>query len=260
MPVYGLITGALGEGAFADDTTRDNVDSYRSSKLQIFPAEEKILRSLDVRNRRVLDIGCGEGRITKWLLERGADVFATDLSGAAVRTVASETRQLGPRHVVQADARILPFQSEAFSLVVFAFNGIDFLHPPEERRTALREINRVLQTGGYFVFSSHNPVGIMLSPRGLRSAKHLRWRARYVVARHYRDRYARDESGLSLYQASPQRVIGQVEKETNLRFVAAANRQGNIRSLGLIRFVSAWPYFVFEKVRTSPHPGERKRR
>jgi SAM-dependent methyltransferase len=237
--------------ALSRDATRDNVDSYRSSELPIFPAEEKILRRLEIGGGRVLDLGCGEGRITKWLVQRQADVYASDLSSPAVRALASEAMWLGGRRVVQADARSLPFESEAFRLVVFAFNGMDFLYPLEERRTALREVDRVLQPDGCFVFSSHNPVGTMLSPRGLRSMRHLRWRARYLATRSDRDRYVKDESGLQLYQAPPKLVISQVEAETNMRFVSAINRQGNLRSLRLIHLFSAWPYFVFRKLPVS---------
>ena len=232
--------------AITRDRTRDNVDSYLWSEMGIFPAEARIFSQLDLRDERVLDLGCGNGRITRWLLENGAEVCASDLAWSAVEALGSRVK-LGSARVVQADARALPFLSRSFGLVVFGFNGLDFLDPVEDRRVALTEIDRVLKDGGYFVFSSHNPVGTVFSPRAVRSAGHLLWRAGYVTSGGLRKRYSTHPGGLTLHQATPRTVIAEVEDTTILKFVLATNRQGNIRSLRLLHLFSAWPYFVFRK-------------
>jgi SAM-dependent methyltransferase len=53
------------------------------------------------------------------------------------------------------DARDLsPFAAGRFDMVVFSYNGIDYVDHPD-RLTILGQIHRVLRTGGMFVFSAH---------------------------------------------------------------------------------------------------------
>ena len=54
------------------------------------------------------------------------------------------------------DARNLSqFADNSFDLILFSFNGIDYISH-EDRLKVLQEINRVGKSGGYFFFSSHN--------------------------------------------------------------------------------------------------------
>jgi SAM-dependent methyltransferase len=55
-----------------------------------------------------------------------------------------------------ADARNLSgYASSVFDVVLFSYNGIDYISP-EDRLRALREMVRVTATGGTIAFSSHN--------------------------------------------------------------------------------------------------------
>jgi SAM-dependent methyltransferase len=66
---------------------------------------------------------------------------------------------------VLADATSLTMFAEAsFDAVVMAFNGFDYVMPGASRQAALSEIRRVLNVGGVFIFSSHNPRAIWQRP------------------------------------------------------------------------------------------------
>jgi SAM-dependent methyltransferase len=134
--------------------------------------EQTLLTALaEARPRRILDVGCGDGRIPSTYA--GADVVCVDSSEAAV--AAARGRGL---EVVQADARELPFAEGSFDAVT-CNHALYHLDDPGQ---ALAEFVRVLRPGGRFA-------GIYNTPAHLREL----WDA--VGADWARDRFDA-ESGL----------------------------------------------------------------
>lgn len=87
---------------------------------------------------RVLDLGCGSGKIMGPLLRAGYEVVGLD--------VAREGLLLGEGERVEGDARYLPFKAEAFEAVV-CYDVLQHLLAPE-REGAVAEMWRVLAPGG----------------------------------------------------------------------------------------------------------------
>jgi len=128
-----------------------NATRYRQhSSLQEAMAAE-VLALLEVRgDERVLDVGCGDGRITAQIADR---VVAGSVVGvdASPDMIAHAAREYGPgarnarpnlRFEV-ADARALPFHA-AFDLLV-SFNALHWVHAPE---APLRGIAETLAPAG----------------------------------------------------------------------------------------------------------------
>ena len=145
--------GANSEGLFA---TADAVDLYaeRIRDPELFPQERKAVeRYFTDDGASVLDVGCGTGRVSHLLHERGFDVTGVDVSEPLVE----EARSLFPEIDFRVtDVRDTPFDSGAFEYVVFSFYGIDYILPKAERVRALQELRRVMKPSGVVVFSSHN--------------------------------------------------------------------------------------------------------
>jgi ubiquinone/menaquinone biosynthesis C-methylase UbiE len=104
---------------------------------------------------KILEIGCGGGRCTMALAQRGYLVQAMD----SVTGMLNSTQQ----HAVEAgvsssivtslgDAHTLAFPEEAFGLVL-AIGVIPYLHSPQR---ALREMTRVLKPGGFLLITAGN--------------------------------------------------------------------------------------------------------
>ncbi len=236
-----------------DDVTGHNVARYQQPRFFLFRGERQLFDHLLQPGMRVLDLGCGSGRVSKYPLQRGARVLGCDLSRTALRELQENLSAQTGLWISQGDARHLPFKDRSFHAVIFAFAGIDFIYPEAGRVAALREIERVLLPGGYFIMSSHNPLGTLLSPRGFRSWRGCRWRGQYLISGAWRKPYFRDYGGIRLYQALPHKVIQQVTIQTRMRFCFALSRSGSVTSLPLLSMLSAGPYYVF--VRRGPYAG-----
>jgi ubiquinone/menaquinone biosynthesis C-methylase UbiE len=96
----------------------------------------------DLRNRHVLDVGCGTGLLAEALVERvGATVTGVEPSDG-MRTVA-ESRLGGGVEVLPGSAEALPLRDATFERVVFSL----VIHLVDRDR-ALAEAYRVLAPGG----------------------------------------------------------------------------------------------------------------
>ena len=116
--------------------------------------EEQILPLIDQHLagvERVLDIGCGEGQVSRRAVGLGADVVGLDPTRAQI--VVAKERGGGPRYA-RAIADDLPCRSGAFDAVVMCL-VIEHIDPIEP---CIREIARVLAPGGRFLLLLNHPL------------------------------------------------------------------------------------------------------
>jgi SAM-dependent methyltransferase len=107
----------------------------------------------DVSGKRVLEVGCGAGPLTEWLVNQGALVTAMDNSPEMVRL--AQARLVGRAQVLVGDlAKPLDFASDGtFDLVVASL----VLHYLRDWVSPMRELRRLLVDDGALVFSTHHP-------------------------------------------------------------------------------------------------------
>ncbi|WP_018349854.1 class I SAM-dependent methyltransferase [Longispora albida] len=109
-----------------------------------------------VAGRRILEIGCGAASSARWLLSRGAEVIASDLSAGMLRHARTINVRTGlDVPLAFADAEALPFASGAFDIVFTAFGAVPFV---ADSGLVMREAARVLRPGGRWVFSVTHPM------------------------------------------------------------------------------------------------------
>lgn len=130
----------------------DEVAVYSTSVLR--PAELAVLdRHREALSGRVLELGCGAGRLTGHLAGMARHVSAIDISAAMVERC---HRRFPSVDATVGDLRDLSgFTDGSCDAVVAAYNVLDILDHAERRRV-LREVHRVLPDGGLLVMSSHN--------------------------------------------------------------------------------------------------------
>lgn len=98
-----------------------------------------------------LEIGCGEGRVTRRLVERSTVVVAVDTSPTLIAFAADADEAA---NYTVADATILPFKSDIFDTVV-AYNSLMDL---DDMPKGAAEAGRVLKSGGHFCVCVLHPL------------------------------------------------------------------------------------------------------
>jgi SAM-dependent methyltransferase len=112
---------------------------------------DQFLEIVPPPGRRTVDIGCGEGRLTRHLKKLGHDIVGVDAS----RSLVAAARELDPSMDIRlADAAALPLDDASVDLAI-AFMS---LHDVEAMPTAVREIARVLEPGGRLCLAVVHPI------------------------------------------------------------------------------------------------------
>ncbi|MDE2726458.1 MAG: class I SAM-dependent methyltransferase [Gemmatimonadota bacterium] len=113
-----------------------------------------MLRALgDVEGRRVLDIGCGEGRFCRLLAGLGAEVTGIDLTKGLVERARSLSEGAGTYLVGNAHD-LAGVEDERFDRAVSYIVMVDLFN----YRDAIRSAFRVLRPGGRFIVCNIHPM------------------------------------------------------------------------------------------------------
>lgn len=126
--------------------TYDKKEKYLNSFEQ-----NKLLPLLgNVKNKKILDVGAGTGRLAIALDQQGAEVTAIDVSSAMLNVL----RQKSGNNIstVVASAEKLPFESKAFDIVIAAFLVVHLKDPI----IFFDEVYRILKSEGIFLVTNIN--------------------------------------------------------------------------------------------------------
>ncbi|NET25264.1 methyltransferase domain-containing protein [Okeania sp. SIO1I7] len=103
------------------------------------------------KDSRVLDLGCGNGNTAIWLSQQtGCEVVGIDISSVRVENAKTKAKQHPSLRLefIKASATDLPYQDKSFTHVWSQAT----LYHVHDRHQALREVHRVLEEGGRFIF------------------------------------------------------------------------------------------------------------
>ena len=106
---------------------------------------------------RVLDAGCGSGKLLTYLVEQGYDVAGTDISPGMIDQTRAALSEVSNREI---DLWVTPLDDlsmfdDRSSDIVTCLGVLPYV-PEEVEHLAYKEITRVLKPGGYFISAHQN--------------------------------------------------------------------------------------------------------
>ena len=107
----------------------------------------------DIAGRRVIDIGCGEGRFCRLLASLGAEVTGVDLTEALVAK-ALQRAYGGETYLVGNAEDLADIDDESFDIAVSYIVMVDLI----DYRGSIDAAWRVLKPGGRFVVCNVHPI------------------------------------------------------------------------------------------------------
>ena len=138
--------------AFYDQYWRElkPIGRYKLERTQWIAAQLAKLSKRDGTPQRLLDLGCGDGRLAPfWQSVTGAETHALELSPAAVVTA----QQMFPTvQYKEGDATATGYDSNLFDIIVCQ----EVLEHIEHQDTLISECHRILNNKGYLILTTPN--------------------------------------------------------------------------------------------------------
>ncbi len=141
-----------------EERSTDYLKEYQPIEIDYGPGvpnENKLNIIGSVKNKKVLDLGCGGGQISIAFAKKGAKVTGIDLSDKHIEFA----KKLAKKHKVKIlfeqgnFQKLLMIKSKSQDIV---FSSWAFLYSPDLKQV-FKEANRVLKNEGLFVFSQDHP-------------------------------------------------------------------------------------------------------
>ena len=130
-------------------------ESFDSKRRHPWKEVIKFIKQLPASSR-ILDLGCGNARHTRVLLERNFEVIGLDVSYRILQTAKENELSLVKNKLtslINSDARVLPFKNKVFdSIIMIAV--IHHFGSIVDRIEILREIKRILSENGTCLLST----------------------------------------------------------------------------------------------------------
>lgn len=144
-------------GESFDVVERDDgfIDSIPGSsylaKFEAWPQIER--RAMELVRGRVIDLGCGAGRVALYLQRKGYDVLGFDISPLALRVC----KERGLRKTRRGSIHDPRFARNSFDTAIMFGNNFSLLGTPTRATKVLSRLHRILSKGGLILAETLDP-------------------------------------------------------------------------------------------------------
>jgi len=109
-----------------------------------------------VKKGRILDLGCGTGRLLLPLYKQGYEVYGMDISKKMIEIARKKIEGLPITLVVGDFSKKIPFPDNFFDCIISMHSSLLHLKKSDRRRFS-KEVERVLKNGGYIIIDLPPP-------------------------------------------------------------------------------------------------------
>ena len=124
----------------------DMPDSYR----KWFEEERRYLQEHITKDASVLEVGCGDGRSIKDIVDITTTVTGIDHDEKAVADTKNNFREYPHIRILKANAEKLPFENKEFDFIICMTTFANFANSKQQ---VLSEMKRVLKDDGHIIIS-----------------------------------------------------------------------------------------------------------
>jgi ubiquinone/menaquinone biosynthesis C-methylase UbiE len=150
-----------------DPSVARNYDQSLAAS-SLFAVDQRFTEQYFDRPGRLIDLGCGTGRLLALFARRGCWVLGIDLSEEMLKQVGErEAREEVVIHRLKANlVQLDGLRDEAFDYAACLFSTLGMIHAAEQRQRVLEHAYRLLRPGGRFVLHVHNRWFNFWDPQG----------------------------------------------------------------------------------------------
>jgi ubiquinone/menaquinone biosynthesis C-methylase UbiE len=112
----------------------------------------------NVKNKKILDLGCGDGYYCRILAKKKAKMTGVDFSSASIKLAKKEKeKHIEGIHYFQSDIAKMPFLKDNY--FDYAIADMVFVTIPTQKKyiQVIQEVHRVLKNGGTVIISKGHP-------------------------------------------------------------------------------------------------------
>ncbi len=131
---------------FWEDVLEKTPESYK----KWFEEERKYLRKNILKNNKVLEVGCGEGRSIRDIIDITQNVTGIDNDEDAVKHAKYHFKKYPEVKILLANGRNHPFMDNSFDFVICMTTFANF---GEDKIKTLNEMKRVVKKEGFIIIS-----------------------------------------------------------------------------------------------------------
>jgi ubiquinone/menaquinone biosynthesis C-methylase UbiE len=180
--------------------------------------------NLDAK-KKILDAGCGEGRFSKYFIEKGVNITSMDFSEEYVRLA---KKKIGKGKFIVGSVTKLPFKDKSFDYIF----SVDVLQHVPDLKKAIREFHRVLKKGGVLIVIDKNKFGVhrkyLIPHRLIQKCKEMTgWRYSGFRERWFSPKKFREE-------------LAKRFKEAKFEYLMEKNKSKIFKTFPKLNFFVAW--------------------